>query len=146
MEEEFCNEAVYKLTKASRQKVILESKTKKADYTTKAFSLPRYIAIENQQIFCSWDSRSARKKTKWTSVSLGSRKQKLHSKIQSFVFKKGLIWMKKQQSNLSLQLLFFGRMDMYFRNVNKIVTWLHFYIMDTALKNKISSSRAAQWL
>lgn len=55
----------------------------------------------------------SQQKPKWTSASLGSRKQKLHSKIQSFVFKTGLIWMKKQQSNLSLWLLAF------------FVRWIH---------------------
>lgn len=126
MKEELCNKAVYKLTKASKQKAILESKTKKEDYTTKVFSLPRHIAMEKQQIFCSRESQSASKNLKWTSASLGSRKQKLHSKIQSPVFKKHLIWIKKQHSNLSLWLMGFGRMDMFFRNVNKVVTWLHF--------------------
>ena len=62
MKEELCNEAVYNLTKVSKQKAILESKTKKADYTTKLFSLPQYIAMEKQQIFCFWDSQSARGK------------------------------------------------------------------------------------
>lgn len=38
-------EALYKLTKVTKQKAILESKTKKADYTT--------IAMQKQQIFCS---------------------------------------------------------------------------------------------
>jgi len=52
VKEELCNEAVYNLTKVSKQKAILESKTKKADYTTKLFSLPQYIAMEKQQIFC----------------------------------------------------------------------------------------------
>lgn len=37
-EEELCNKALYKLTKVTKQKAILESKTKKADYTTKLLS------------------------------------------------------------------------------------------------------------
>lgn len=40
MKEVLCNEAVYKLTKVSKQKAILESKTKKANYTTTVFSFP----------------------------------------------------------------------------------------------------------
>lgn len=40
MKEELCNKAVYKLTKVSKQNKILESKTKKADYTLKVFSIP----------------------------------------------------------------------------------------------------------
>lgn len=38
-EEELCKEALYKLTKVTKQKAILESKTKKADYTTKLLSM-----------------------------------------------------------------------------------------------------------
>lgn len=37
-EEELCNKALYKHTKVTKQKAILESKTNKADYTTKLLS------------------------------------------------------------------------------------------------------------
>lgn len=73
-EEELYNEALYKLTKMTKQKAILESKTKKADYTTKFFH--NTLQCRSSRFSTPEKVSQKKKKIKMSSYLFGKQKAK----------------------------------------------------------------------
>lgn len=137
MKEELCNKALYKLTKVTKQKAILESKTKKADYTTKLLSMI-YCNAEAANFLLLRESISQKeKKNQNELLSFWEAESKIFTaRFKAFYSRKiSFEWKSSNHDKAFSTVIVFSRMNTYFRNINKVFTWLQFYLMDLALKN-----------